>query len=88
MKQFETGAMLIYDLLFGHYKEQHWWPADSAFEMMIGAILTQNTAWINVERCIEALRDSLTPKQLLAMDPAALARGSDPADTIIKKQKK
>ncbi len=88
MKQFETGAMLIYDLLFDHYKEQHWWPAESAFEMMIGAILTQNTAWTNVERCIEALRDSLTPKQLWAMDPAALGERIRPSGYYNQKAKK
>jgi len=38
---------------FGH---QHWWPGDTPFEVMIGAILTQNTAWTNVERAILSLK--------------------------------
>lgn len=40
------------------YGPQHWWPADSRFEVMLGAILTQNTAWINVERAIHNLKDN------------------------------
>jgi endonuclease-3 related protein len=36
--------------------EQHWWPAGSAFEVIVGAYLTQNTAWTNVERAIDNLR--------------------------------
>lgn len=39
----------IYRTLLDHYGPQHWWPGDTAFEMMVGAILTQNTAWRNVE---------------------------------------
>jgi endonuclease-3 related protein len=37
---------------------QHWWPAGSAFEVVVGAYLTQNTAWTNVERAIEKLREA------------------------------
>lgn len=39
------------------YGDPQWWPADSAFEVMIGAILTQNTAWTNVEKAIGNLRE-------------------------------
>lgn len=45
-----------YDALFARWGEQYWWPADSRLEMMLGAILTQNTAWTNVEKAIENLR--------------------------------
>src|SRR6266536_6413800 len=37
---------------------QHWWPAGSAFEVVVGAYLTQNTAWSNVERAIRNLREA------------------------------
>jgi endonuclease-3 related protein len=37
---------------------QHWWPAGSAFEVVVGAYLTQNTAWTNVERAMEQLREA------------------------------
>jgi endonuclease-3 related protein len=52
------GAALraIYNKLLTHYGPQHWWPADSPFEVCIGAILTQNTNWQNVERAIANLR--------------------------------
>ncbi len=46
----------VFETLLRHYGEQHWWPAETRFEMMIGAILTQNTAWSNVEKALENLR--------------------------------
>lgn len=46
----------IYDTLYREFGPQQWWPARSAFEVAIGAILTQNTAWQNVERAIANLR--------------------------------
>jgi endonuclease-3 related protein len=49
---------LIYQKLYSHFGPQHWWPGDSAFEVMIGAILTQNTNWQNVERAIDNLKKS------------------------------
>jgi endonuclease-3 related protein len=44
--------------LFERYGEQHWWPAETRFEMMLGAILTQNTAWTNVEIALSNLRNA------------------------------
>lgn len=54
----------FYDVLHGAWGPQNWWPAESAFEMIVGAFLTQNTAWTNVERAIVNLRaaDLLTVK--------------------------
>jgi endonuclease-3 related protein len=54
----------IYDRLEGHFGNLHWWPADSPFEVIVGAILTQNTAWRNVTYAIENLTkaDILTPQ--------------------------
>jgi len=46
----------IFDRLFAHYGPQHWWPGETDTEVVIGAILTQNTAWTNVERAIDGLR--------------------------------
>lgn len=45
-----------YDLLLAHFGPQHWWPADSPFEVMVGAVLTQNTSWDNVRKAIDELR--------------------------------
>jgi len=44
--------MEIYDLLLDRYGDPHWWPAESPYEVITGAILTQNTAWGNVEKAV------------------------------------
>ncbi len=56
----------IYAALFKHFGPQHWWPADGPFEVMVGAILTQNTNWGNVEKAIVSLKSAgvLTPRKL------------------------
>lgn len=46
----------IYKRLFTYFGPQGWWPADDPFEVVVGAILTQNTAWRNVEKAIENLK--------------------------------
>ncbi len=46
----------IYKRLYNGYGSQGWWPAETPFEVMIGAILTQNTAWTNVEKAIKNLK--------------------------------
>lgn len=53
-----TGKTLrdMYSAMFSAYGPQHWWPARTPTEVIIGAILTQNTAWRNVERAIDNLR--------------------------------
>ncbi len=45
-----------YETMFSRLGPRHWWPARSAFEVIVGAILTQNTSWSNVERAIANLR--------------------------------
>ncbi|MET0089654.1 MAG: endonuclease III domain-containing protein [Candidatus Thiodiazotropha sp.] len=72
------GARLeeIYQILLAHHGPQYWWPAETPFEVMIGAVLTQNTAWSNVERAIENLRQitELTPSALLSLPSQQLAQ--------------
>ena len=46
----------IYNRLLGHFGPQNWWPAETPFEVMVGAILTQNTNWQNVEKAIANLK--------------------------------
>ena len=46
----------IYDRLYQFYGPQNWWPAESRIEMLVGAVLTQNTNWQNVRKAIDALR--------------------------------
>ncbi len=65
----------IYRVLNDHFGDLHWWPAEGPFEVMIGAVLTQNTAWTNVEKAIEGLRERglLSPEALERIDETALA---------------
>jgi endonuclease-3 related protein len=51
-----------------HYGPTHWWPGDTPFEVAVGAVLTQNTAWTNVEKAIANLKreELLTPQAFLA----------------------
>ena len=46
----------MHDALFHAYGPQHWWPAETPFEVILGAYLTQNTSWKAVERSLENLR--------------------------------
>ncbi len=52
----ETQIRRIYQRLTRAWGPQHWWPAQSRFEVIVGAFLTQNTSWSNVELAIEQLR--------------------------------
>jgi len=65
----------IYRALLAVYGPQHWWPADSVFEVMVGAVLTQNTAWTNVERGLARLcsRVPLTAEAIRSLPAEALA---------------
>jgi endonuclease-3 related protein len=46
----------IFDALLQHYGKQHWWPADTCFEVIVGGILTQQVAWANVEKAINNMK--------------------------------
>jgi endonuclease III related protein len=46
----------IYRILHQTYGPRHWWPGETSFEVMVGAILTQNTSWRNVEKAIQRLK--------------------------------
>jgi len=71
----------IYQLLFDHFGPQHWWPGQTRFEIIAGAILTQNTNWANVEKAIANLKasDLLKPEKLHNLDIAELAELIRPA---------
>lgn len=81
----DPGALraLQADLLTA-YGPQHWWPATGRFEVLVGAVLTQNTAWTNVEKAIANLRAAglLDAHALLAESTAALAAMIRPAGTF------
>jgi endonuclease III related protein len=61
-----TNLQQVFDRLLQNFGPLHWWPADTPFEVVIGAILTQNTAWTNVEKAIANLckQNCLTPTAL------------------------
>ena len=62
-------ALDVYKRLLDAFGPQHWWPAQSPFEVMVGAVLVQNTSWNNVIKAIENLRqaDLLEPHALAAV---------------------
>lgn len=66
----------IYAVLLSHFGQKNWWPAETAFEVMIGAILTQNTAWKNVEKAIDNLKkaDSLSADAINRLSQEQLAQ--------------
>lgn len=55
----------IYQTLYAHYGDLQWWPADTPFEVIVGAVLTQNTVWTNVEKAIERFEGNLSPERIL-----------------------
>nr|VFK55417.1 MAG: DNA-3-methyladenine glycosylase III [Candidatus Kentron sp. TUN]VFK55529.1 MAG: DNA-3-methyladenine glycosylase III [Candidatus Kentron sp. TUN]VFK61664.1 MAG: DNA-3-methyladenine glycosylase III [Candidatus Kentron sp. TUN] len=65
----------VYQTLDEYYGPQDWWPGDSSFEIMVGAVLTQNTAWSNVEKAIGNLKaaDCLDADAIVALPAADLA---------------
>ena len=79
----KTGNTLnkIYQLLFDAFGPQHWWPGETPFEIIVGAILTQNTNWTNVEKAIANIKniDCMVPKYLHNVDPKILGELIRPA---------
>lgn len=71
----------VFEVLADHFGPRHWWPADSPFEVVIGAILTQNTAWRNVEYALAQLRAAtpLSPAGLQTLGREALEERIRPA---------
>ncbi|RLI90859.1 MAG: endonuclease III domain-containing protein [Candidatus Altiarchaeales archaeon] len=66
----------IYHKLLEHFGEQGWWPAETEFEVIVGAILTQASSWTNVEKAIENLKSEglLSPEALLQASEEKLRR--------------
>lgn len=72
----------IFDILYEFYGPQDWWPADTGFEVIVGAILTQNTAWTNVEKAISNLKSARalrSPKSFAMLSKKHLASLIRPA---------
>jgi endonuclease-3 related protein len=68
VKPGRTSLLEVYNVLFTAWGPQRWWPGETAFEIMVGAVLTQNTAWTNVEKAIANLvsRDKLSATSIVA----------------------
>lgn len=77
----------LYRRLVERFGPQQWWPAKSAFEVVVGAYLTQNTAWTSVERSIAnlAARGALTPAGLRAIDELELRELIRPSGFMLRK---
>ncbi len=77
----EEQLLEIYQLLFDSFGPQHWWPGETPFEIAVGAILTQNTNWTNVEKAIANLKaaDCLGPEKINRLSHPQLAELIRPA---------
>src|SRR4030042_4259310 len=66
----------IFQRLHQQYGDQHWWPGETKFEIIIGAILTQSTSWKNVEKAIANLKKEklLNCQALLKINEKKLAK--------------
>lgn len=76
LKSRNEGTLLnIYKILLDYFGPQGWWPGESRFEILVGAVLTQNTSWKNVEKSIKNLKDKglLNFDKMNSMDERELA---------------
>ena len=73
--------MAVFNALLSAHGPQHWWPGDTPFEIMVGAVLTQNTAWTNVEKAIANLvkHDKLSAAGIVAARKDHLANWLRPS---------
>lgn len=80
----------VYDVFYKTYGFQSWWPADTKFEVIIGAILTQSTSWNNVVLALDNLKkaDIFTPKDMLNIDIGELESLIRPSGYYKQKAKK
>jgi len=80
----------IYELLLDTFGPQHWWPGETTFEIILGAILTQNTSWTNVAKAIANLKAAgcLAPDKLHALEPGEVETLIRPAGYFRLKTKR
>ena len=69
----------IHARLLARYGDPRWWPAETPYEVIVGAILTQNTAWTNVEKAIANFDGKLSPTRFLSLERDELAAIIRPA---------
>jgi len=75
MNIIEERLIKIFNTLLNAFGKRHWWPGDSPLEIMVGAVLTQNTSWKNVEKAINNLKreNLLTIDALYSIDTEKLS---------------
>ena len=81
-RKFERMSLIeMFNLLLDHFGPQHWWPAETELEVMIGAVLTQNTNWKNVEMAIQSLKNRglISLERLFSVAETDLAQEIRPA---------
>ncbi len=84
----KTGIFTeIYETLLNDMGPQGWWPAESEFEMMIGAILVQNTNWGNVDLALKNLNGDLSPERLAQFSEGEIAERIRPSGFYNQKAK-
>ncbi len=85
-----VSFLKVYKKLHASHGPQDWWPGDTAFEIMVGAVLTQNAAWTNVEKAIANLKRArvLTPQKILAAPERTLAAWLKPSGYFNVKAKR
>jgi len=69
----------IYETLLARYGDLHWWPAKTPYEVIVGAVLTQNTAWGNVEKAIANFGENLSPETVASANLTELTAIIRPA---------
>jgi len=81
MQDADNKLMQFYNAMLTRYGRQNWWPGHTPFGVMVGAVLTQNTNWTNVEKAIANLKaaDLLDPHKLDALSQDELAEFIRPA---------
>jgi len=82
--------MEAYERMLRYFGPRHWWPADSPFEVIVGAVLTQNTAWTNVEKAIDAIKKAgaMSLEKLLEVPEETLSTWIRPAGYFNLKAKR
>lgn len=83
----EMDWRAVYEVLDERFEIGSWWPAESGFEVMVGAVLTQNTTWTSVEKAVERLRQAqlLTPEAVLSCPSAELVEHIHAAGSYMRK---
>jgi len=73
------SILSVYEALNSHYGNLNWWPAKTPYEVIVGAVLVQNVAWVNVEKAIANFGENLSPQTILNLGTEELIEIIRPA---------